>query len=134
MKMIRKGQVRWLLNDDIAGPAAFVGRLFGMTAAGSLDQLRPFTPLPGTYAAQPPCPSRKSSAPATTSPATGDQDLALSTHPDSDFVARPADVSYTHRNGATRGDAGGDAHVDLAYPRMSRSIPKPQHLGHPAAD
>jgi transposase-like protein len=33
MNMIRKGQVRWLPKDDIAGQAAFVGRLFGLTAA-----------------------------------------------------------------------------------------------------
>ena len=30
MNMIRKGQVRWLLKNDIAGQAAFVGRLFGL--------------------------------------------------------------------------------------------------------
>ena len=33
MNMIRKGQVRWLPKDDIAGQAAFIGRLFGLTAA-----------------------------------------------------------------------------------------------------
>ena len=31
MNMIRKGQVRWLPKGDIAGQAAFVGRLFGLT-------------------------------------------------------------------------------------------------------
>ena len=30
MHMIRKGQVRWLSKDDIAGQAAFVERLFGL--------------------------------------------------------------------------------------------------------
>src|SRR5260370_36358048 len=30
--MIRKGQVRWLSKDDIAGQVAFVARLFGLTA------------------------------------------------------------------------------------------------------
>jgi hypothetical protein len=30
--MIRKGQVRWLPKNEIAGQAAFVGRLFGLTA------------------------------------------------------------------------------------------------------
>jgi transposase-like protein len=29
--MIRKGQVRWLAKGDIAGQAAFIGRLFGLT-------------------------------------------------------------------------------------------------------
>jgi transposase, IS6 family len=29
--MIRKGQVRWLPKNDVAGQAAFVGRLFGLT-------------------------------------------------------------------------------------------------------
>jgi transposase-like protein len=33
MNMIRKGQVRWLAKDDIAGQAAFIGRLFGLTNA-----------------------------------------------------------------------------------------------------
>jgi transposase, IS6 family len=32
MHMIRKGQVRWLPKDDIAGQAAFVSRLFGLPA------------------------------------------------------------------------------------------------------
>jgi transposase-like protein len=31
INMIRKGQVRWLPEGDIAGQAAFVGRLFGFT-------------------------------------------------------------------------------------------------------
>src|SRR5918999_766556 len=31
INMIRKGQVRWLAKDDIAGQAAFIGRLFGLT-------------------------------------------------------------------------------------------------------
>ena len=31
MNMIRKGQVRWLPKNDIAGQAAFIGRLFGLT-------------------------------------------------------------------------------------------------------
>ena len=31
MNMIRKGQVRWLPKSDIAGQAAFVGRMFGLT-------------------------------------------------------------------------------------------------------
>jgi len=30
VNMIRKGQVRWLPKDDIAGQAAFVARLFGL--------------------------------------------------------------------------------------------------------
>lgn len=30
MNMIRKGQVRWLGKDDIAGQAAFIGRLLGL--------------------------------------------------------------------------------------------------------
>ena len=29
--MIRKGQIRWLPKDDIAGQKLFVGRLFGFT-------------------------------------------------------------------------------------------------------
>jgi len=33
VNMIRKGQVRWLPKHDIAGQAAFVGRLFGLTTA-----------------------------------------------------------------------------------------------------
>ena len=33
MNMIRKGQVRWLAKDDIAGHAAFIGRLLGLTNA-----------------------------------------------------------------------------------------------------
>jgi transposase-like protein len=33
MHMIRKGQIRWLPKDDIAGQAAFVGRLFGIHPA-----------------------------------------------------------------------------------------------------
>ena len=33
MNMIRKGQVRWLAKNDIAGQAAFVGRLFGLRIA-----------------------------------------------------------------------------------------------------
>ena len=33
MNMIRKGQVRWLLKDDIAGQAAFIRQLFGLTTA-----------------------------------------------------------------------------------------------------
>jgi transposase-like protein len=33
MNMIRKGQVRWLPKNDIAGQAAFVGRLFGLMMA-----------------------------------------------------------------------------------------------------
>ena len=32
VNMIRKGQVRWLSKDDIAGQVAFVARLFGLTA------------------------------------------------------------------------------------------------------
>ena len=31
MHMIRKGQVTWLAKDDIAGQAAVIGRLFGLT-------------------------------------------------------------------------------------------------------
>ena len=33
MNMIRQGQVRWLPKNDVAGQAAFVGRLFGLTIA-----------------------------------------------------------------------------------------------------
>ena len=33
MNMIRKGQVRWLPKDDIAGQAALVERLFGLAVA-----------------------------------------------------------------------------------------------------
>jgi transposase-like protein len=33
MTMIRKGQVRWLPKNDIAGQAAFIGRLFGVPTA-----------------------------------------------------------------------------------------------------
>jgi IS6 family transposase len=33
INIIRKGQVRWLAKDDIAGQAAFVGRLLGLTTA-----------------------------------------------------------------------------------------------------
>jgi len=33
MNMIRKGQVRWLRKDDIAGQAAFVDHLFGLKIA-----------------------------------------------------------------------------------------------------
>ena len=33
MNMIRKGQVRWLAKDNIAGQAALIGRLFGLTNA-----------------------------------------------------------------------------------------------------
>ena len=33
MNMIRKGQVRWLPKDDIAGQVAFVSRLFGLRVA-----------------------------------------------------------------------------------------------------
>jgi transposase-like protein len=33
VNMIRKGQVRWLPKHDIAGQAAFVGRLLGLTIA-----------------------------------------------------------------------------------------------------
>jgi hypothetical protein len=33
INIIRKGQVRWLAKDDIAGQAAFVERLFGITTA-----------------------------------------------------------------------------------------------------
>ena len=33
LNMIRKGQVRWLAKDDIAGQAAFIGRLLGLTNA-----------------------------------------------------------------------------------------------------
>jgi IS6 family transposase len=32
MNMIRKGQVRWLPKNDIAGQVAFIGRLFGLVA------------------------------------------------------------------------------------------------------
>jgi hypothetical protein len=31
--MIRKGQVKWLPKNDIAGQAAFVDRLLGLAAA-----------------------------------------------------------------------------------------------------
>ena len=31
--MIRKGQVRWLPKDDIAGQAAFIERLLGLKMA-----------------------------------------------------------------------------------------------------
>jgi len=33
VNMIRKGQVRWLAKNDIAGQVAFVGRLLGLTTA-----------------------------------------------------------------------------------------------------
>jgi hypothetical protein len=33
MNMIRKGQVRWLPKNDIAGQPAFVGRLFRLALA-----------------------------------------------------------------------------------------------------
>ena len=33
VNMIRKGQVRWLPKDDIAGQVAFVSRLFGLGLA-----------------------------------------------------------------------------------------------------
>ena len=34
VNMIRKGQVRWLAKDDIAGQVAFVAGLFGLTDMG----------------------------------------------------------------------------------------------------
>jgi transposase, IS6 family len=33
MNMIRKGQVRWLVKNDIAGQVAFIGRLLGLPTA-----------------------------------------------------------------------------------------------------
>src|SRR5437879_1672432 len=54
--------------------------------------------------------------------------VRLSPHADGDFIARTANVGQTHRNGRSRCDAVRDAHVDLVQPRISRSIPKPQHL------
>jgi transposase-like protein len=32
MNMVRKGQVRWLAKDDIAGQAKFIESLFGIAA------------------------------------------------------------------------------------------------------
>ena len=34
VNMIRKGQVRWLAKDEIAGQVAFVAWLFGLTDMG----------------------------------------------------------------------------------------------------
>ena len=33
VNMIRKGQIRWLLESDILGQAAFVSELFGVSIA-----------------------------------------------------------------------------------------------------
>jgi hypothetical protein len=33
MNMIRKGQIRWLANNDIAGQAVFVSQLLGIPTA-----------------------------------------------------------------------------------------------------
>jgi transposase-like protein len=33
VNMIRKGQIRWLLKNDILGQAAFIARLFGFAIA-----------------------------------------------------------------------------------------------------
>ncbi len=33
MNMIRKGQIRWLAKNDIAGQAEFVSRLLGISTA-----------------------------------------------------------------------------------------------------
>jgi IS6 family transposase len=34
VNMIRKGQVRWLAKDNIAGQVAFIAGLFGLTEIG----------------------------------------------------------------------------------------------------
>jgi hypothetical protein len=38
MNMIRKGQMRWLPKDEVAGEAVFIGWLFVLTGPSSLKQ------------------------------------------------------------------------------------------------